>query len=167
MPFDHRERLVQLAEGVLVEEDTLRIVERIREYDPNLRIKYLDPDRGGDLGDPPYKIFELCPDRFERLVLSVWSLDERVLERLWAADTQRFDILAKLDRVNNQARENEQRRYREEREEAHEMAVSILRTPKDTYTLPGKDGTTVVISATEPSSVKTRSGLRVDSDATE
>jgi hypothetical protein len=160
--FDADQRLVELAAGVYVESDVLDIVQRIRDYDPNIRVKYLDPDRGGDLGDPPYKIMELCPDGHERLIFGVWSLDERVMVRLFAADTQRHDILARLDGVNGVARADEARRYEQEREEMIEKAVAVLRSPKDTYTLPGaRPGETIVMSATMPCKVRTKSGLRV------
>lgn len=166
MAFDVDQRLVELAVGVYVESDVLDIVQRIREYDPNLRIKYLDPDRGGELDDPPYKIMELCPDGHERLVFGVWSLDERVMARLFAADTQRHDILARLDGVNGVARANQTRRYEEEREEMIEKAVAVLRSPKDTYTLPGQQlGETIVMSATMPCKVRTRAGTVVPSDS--
>lgn len=162
MPFDLDQRLVELAAGVYVEEDTLRIVQRVMEYDPNLRVKYLDPDRGGELNDPPYKIFELCPDGHERLVFGVWDLDERVIERLWAADTQRHDVLYRLDGTNALARQNIKRRFEEERAEALEIVQAVVRSPKDTYTMPGKEsGTTVKFSATEPVKTVTRSGLEV------
>lgn len=167
MGFDLDQRLIELAAGVYVEADTLDIVQRIRDYDPNLRIKYLDPDRGGEFDDPPYKIMELCPDGHERLVFGVWSLDAQVLERLYLADTQRHDILTNLEKRNNRAASEVQRRYTEEREEALEMTKAIIRSPRDTYTLPGRNrGETIVMSATMPCKVRTRSGVQVP-DATE
>jgi len=163
--FDHQQRLVELAAGVYVEDDTLRVVQAIREYDPHLRVKFLDPDRGGELGDPPYKIFELCPDGHERLVFGVWSLDDRVLERLYAADTQRHDILARLDRVNSKVRQDDARRFREEQlGEAREQLIAVLRTPKDTYRIPTPGGM-AVFSATEPVKVVTKAGTVVPNDS--
>lgn len=166
MSFDLDQRLVELAAGVYVEQDVLHIVERVLEYDPNLRVKYLDPDRGGELGDPPYKIFERCPDGHERLVFGVWSLDERVLERLEAADTQRNNILLRLDGTNATARQDNARRFQEQRDSALEIVRSVIRSPKDTYTMPGDvEGTKVVFSATEPVKTVTKSGLVVDDAA--
>lgn len=163
MPFDLDQRLVELAAGVYVERDTLHVVERIMEYDPNLRVKYLDPDRGGELGDPPYKIFERCPDGHERLVFSVWTLDERVLERLWAADTQRHDIVNVLGITNARARGNLTRRFQEEREAAKDIVEAIIKSPKGSYTVPGSvEGTIVKFDSHEPTKVVTKSGLVVD-----
>ncbi len=162
MPFDLHKRLVELAAGVYVEEDTLHVVQRIREYDPNLRVKYLDPDRGGELGDPPYKIFELCPDGHERLVFSVWSLDERVLERIYAADTQKHNILYDLEGTNALARQNLTRRFQEERDAARDIVEAVIRSPKGSYTVPGSvEGTVVKFDSHEPTKVVTKSGLEV------
>jgi len=164
LAFDHQQRLVELAAGVYVESDTLRIVQTIQEYDPNLRVKYLDPDHGGELGDPPYKIYELCPDGHERLVFGVWQLDDRVLERLWAADTQRHDIPARLEQNNAKVRQDAARRFREEQlGEAREQLVAVLRSSKDTYRIPAPNGT-VVFSATEPVKVITKAGTVVPDD---
>ncbi len=168
MSFDLDQRLVQLAAGVYVERDTLHIVERIQEYDPNLRVKYLDPDRGGELGDPPYKIFERCPDGHERLVFSVWSLDERVLERLWAADTQKNNVLLRLDGTNAAARNNLTRRFQEQRESAIDIVEAVVRSPKTSYTVPGDvPGTMVTFSSHEPvKTTVTKTGTAVP-DVTE
>lgn len=166
MPFDHQQRLVEFAAGVYVEEDTLRIVEKIREYDPKLRVKYLDPDASGELDDPPYKIMELCPDGFERLIFGVWSLDDRVLERLWAADTQRHDILQRLDGTNAIATVNSKRRYEEEREQTLDMVKSVLKSPRNEYSLPGPEDTKIVLSGDLPCRIRTKSGLDVTDHVT-
>lgn len=163
MAFDHQQRLVEFAAGVYIERDVLRVVDAIRDYDPQLRVKYLDPDQGGDLTDPPYKIMELCPDGFERLVFAVWQLDGRVMERLYAADTQKHDIVGGIVANNAALREKEKRRFREEElAEAREMTAAVIRSPRDTYRFPGPDGTQIVVSATEPVKLVTKSGLEVE-----
>lgn len=164
MKFDVNERLVQLAAGVYVEEDTLRIVNAIRDYDENLRVKYLDPDSGGGLGDAPYRIVEVCPDGHERVVFGVWILDDRILSRLYAADTHKFDICAGIDANNARKRKVDARRYREEvLGEAQEMTEAILRSPKDTYTVPHPVDPSVqtVYSATDLTRNKRKTGTEV------
>jgi hypothetical protein len=124
-----KKKLVELAEGVYVESDVLNVVEKIRAYDPNLRVKYCDPARSA-IGDAPYKIVEVCPDGFERVVFDVWVLDETVLERLHAADNQKHDILSRLDGANLFAKRNEARRYEEQKLEAKDIVSSYLSSPK-------------------------------------
>lgn len=131
---DVAQRLVDIGRGVLVEADVLGIVERIQAYDENLRVTFLDPEQFSDIRDAPYQIQEICPDGMRRPVMSVWELDERVLERLYAADTQRFDVLHRLEGNNKKALSIEKRRYKEEVQAVSEMVQGVLASPKDTYT---------------------------------
>ena len=161
---DPRKRLIELAAGVYVESDVLGIVERIQEYDPNLRIQVLDPSSRDDVGDAPYRLVERCPDGIDRVVFGIWDLDARVLERLYAADTRKHDILGRIDQNNSAQREKEKRRYKEDvLGEAKDQAVSILKSPRGSYTLPGiEDGTQIVMDSHEPVAIKSvKSGLKL------
>lgn len=134
MAFDADARLVELAQGVFIEEDVLGVVRAIQAYDENLVVQYLDPNQHSDITDAPYRIMEKCPDGHYRLVFSVWELDNRVLDRLHAADTQKHDILGRVDRSNNSVKLGWEKRYRAEIEAVSEMMSDVLRSPKDTYT---------------------------------
>jgi hypothetical protein len=126
-----RERLIELAEGVYVEPKTNAIAQKIKEYDENLRLQYLDPSHfDAGIGDAPWRIVEVCRDGLPRVLFSVWELDDRVLEKIWAADTQRQDIQAAIEKKNIKAREDQNRRYQEEREQEQDIVVSYLRSSK-------------------------------------
>ncbi len=129
--MDVRKRLIEMADGSLVEEDALRIAQKIAEYDDNLRLKYCA--READLTDAPYKLVEICKDGAERIVFDVWELDDRVIERLYAADTRHRDIEAILNKENAEAKRDENRRYQEKQDEALEIAQSVYKSSKDTY----------------------------------
>lgn len=124
-----------MAPGAWIEQDLLGIIEKVQNYDPNLRVQFLDPSRSDSPGDAPYRIVELCPDGLPRVVFSVWELNDLVLERLYAADTQKQDILANLSRHNDNVRARAQRRYDDVMGEAKELVEDILRSPKSTYTV--------------------------------
>jgi hypothetical protein len=147
--MDVKQRLIEIAEGVYVEQDTLRIAEKIQEYDENLRLKYCaDSD---SLSDAPYILVEICPDGLERIVFEIWELDDRVIEKLYAADTRYQDIDAMITGKNEAAKANQERRYKELKDETNEIAMSILKSPKDTYNLTSPTtGNKLRISATEP-----------------
>lgn len=131
---DAKETLVKLAEGVYVEKDTLNIAEKIQEYDPRLRLKFCDPDRS-EINDAPYLLVEQCPDGAERVVFYIWKLDDRVLERLYAADRYKHDIMGNIDTNNRLLQEKEQQRYRENILEAHDMVEAYLKSPKGRYSM--------------------------------
>jgi hypothetical protein len=128
-----KQRLFEMSDGMLVEEDVLGIVHRLQEYDPNLIVQYADPDKV-DITDAPYRVVELCPDGNRRVVLECWALDERVVERIMRADTQKHNILEGVDNKNNLVRKGIRQRYRDEQAALSEMVDGVLRSPKDTYT---------------------------------
>lgn len=126
-------KMVQLTEGVVVEDDVLGVIKRIREYDPNLIVQYCDPALAEAL-DAPWRILEDCPDGVRRLVMEVWELDMRVMERLAAVDTHHLDLQAHLDMINEQARTQQKRRFKEEIAAVSELVHGVLNSSKDTYT---------------------------------
>lgn len=71
--FDRRQGVV------VVEDDVQNVVRDIKAIDPRLIVYY------NDQADE-FDIVERCVDRTERLVFSVPSLDQRVLDRLRRAD---------------------------------------------------------------------------------
>lgn len=153
-PDEVTDRLIRLAEGVYVEHDVLGIVQRIYEYDRNLRVKYLDPQRA-EFGDAPYKIVEECMDGQERVIFDCWELNELVLERLYAADTMKNDILAQLDAKNALARIHQQQRYQDQRLEAQDIVKHFIKSPKGRYSFKNSfDDSVTVLSDSEPARKK-------------
>lgn len=127
-----KKRLIEMSNGVIIEEDVLGIVERIQKYDPNLTVQYCDPDTS-TLSDAPYRIMEECPDGLQRMVMECWTLDERVLEQLFAADTQKNNVLEGMDNRNHMVAAGVKQRYRDELAALSELAKDVLDSPKDTY----------------------------------
>lgn len=122
-----------VVDGVQVELDVLRIAEAIHEYDPNLRVQYLE--QAGSLGDPPFRVIERCRDGVERVAFLAWELDGRLLERIMEADCAKRDLDAIMTKKNRAAKDELNRRYREQLDEAHEISRSILRSRKSKYTV--------------------------------
>jgi hypothetical protein len=132
---DVQQAYIDLGWGVLVERDVLDVARRVNEYDTNLKVQFLN-DANCGVDEPPYRIVEVCTDGVERPLFSVWTLDERVLQRIYAADLQKWDVLGRLDRSNAKAKTVENRRYKDRLEEASEITTTVLRSPKDTYIVP-------------------------------
>lgn len=124
---------VTYVDGMWVENDALRIAERISEYDPNLRVQYLESE--AKLGDPPFRIVEHCKDGKDRVLFSVWTLDERVLQRIMVVDTHRSNVSELLIIKNSQLRDQRRRYKREQLHEDSLIAAGILSSPKDSYTV--------------------------------
>lgn len=131
-------------ENLLVEKDVLGIIEKIQEYDPNLRVMYLDPDKA-EFCDAPWIIAELCPDGLLRKVFEVWELNDTVLTRVIMADNRRRNILDDIERHNVSQREATQRRFQEEREEMKDVFKTVFSSPKGRYSFPNSQGQVVVL----------------------
>lgn len=128
----------------VIEKKVLDIVDRIRDYDPNLDVLYLNPDRM-EMFDAPWVIVEHCKDGQIRKVFDVWDLNDSVFDRLVACDTMRGDVLTNIDAFNTKLRQAEQRRYDDKRNEASDKFAHLLAHPKTTYTLPADDGEILTI----------------------
>jgi hypothetical protein len=114
-----------IIDGNIVERDALRIAEAIRDYDPNLVLLCLDPERATGITDEPFVIAERGADDVLRPVLRAWCLDDSVLERLYNSDTQRLDVFNALVTLENKQRIASQQRYQEKREEAKDVVAHI------------------------------------------
>lgn len=133
MTDDFNKRLVELAQGMYVQADALNIVEKIRERYPTLDVQYLDPNRFPELTDAPYRIVEKCPDGHVRVVFTTWKLDELVLERIYAADTRKHDVLGILEAKNARAERESNQRFRDRLAEKSDILVHALKSPKSSY----------------------------------
>lgn len=143
--FD-RGHLLKLDTGEWVERDVLRIVEQIRQYDPNLRVQYLET--AASLGDAPYRVVEHCKDGKDRIVFYCWTLDQRVLDRIYAADNNKLDVMGRIDSHNDKVRRNEQQRYEDRLGEAGDIMRTALRSRKGRWTF--KDGNRKVTIDDDP-----------------
>lgn len=126
-------------DGALVEKDALGVAEALAAYDENIFIFCLDPNVAG-INDAPFIISELCPDGQYRRIFECWQLDKSVVDRVMQADTSKYDVLTQMDKINDRVRRNAQQRYEEIMLENKEMAVSVLKSPKSTYTVPNSQG---------------------------
>jgi len=123
-----------LSDGSVVETDALNIARRISEYDSNLSVQYLTDAQRVD--EPPFRIVERCKDGITRPVFSVWILDETVLQRIFAADMEKWNVLERIDNNNAKTKQTEQKRYRDSMGHASEIVKEVIKSSKDTFTVP-------------------------------
>jgi hypothetical protein len=116
-----------------VEHDVANVVNEVARLWPDLKIQYcFDPG----IGDPPYRVVELCKDGVWRPVLNVWQLDNRLLDMLHACDSHRVDVLKALDKHNEGVRLAQEAADRAWRDAAKDVMASVFKSPKGTYTIP-------------------------------
>jgi len=103
MPWDAVTHDGQWAE---VPDDVAHVVLKIRETWPELEVQYCE---NPELGDAPFKIVENLRDGRRMDVMTVWELDNRLLEVLHQADMSKHDVMKIMDRANDKARINNYR----------------------------------------------------------
>jgi len=128
-----------VVDGQIVERDALRIAEKINEYDPNLVLMCLD-DNMADFRDAPFVLCERRPNGSLTKIFEAWELDDRILERIFAADQQRFDPLARIESMEAKKKRESESRYKEQMAENLDVLVHAVKNRKSTYTVENHDG---------------------------
>lgn len=115
-----------VVDGNIVERKMLYLVEKIKDYDPNLEVVCLDPDRADNPFEEPFLICERRGDQLLK-IFGVWELNDSVLERIYLADSKRTDVLASIDKRNREVKAESDRRYREKREANQDIVATAIK----------------------------------------
>lgn len=118
-------------DGRWVNADVMRVAQIINEYDPNLRLVWIEPENRTVHDDKPYAVVGTDGQGREYFVmrLSEAEMDHRVLERLWTQDNGNGDVLAALDAKNAALKAIELKKEIERQEEARELAAWMIKAP--------------------------------------
>lgn len=123
-----------VVDGNIVERDALRIAEKIRDYDENLVLLCLNPERAEGITDEPFVVAERGVDGVLRPVLRAWVLDESLLERLYNSDTHKHNVFNGLVSLEEQQRRATEYKYQEQRGEIRDV-VQHIAGMKSKYTV--------------------------------
>lgn len=140
--MDFRDLPVPHDDGHFISEKVSRTVELIRQYDPNLDVVWLPPERRDNPNDPEFYVVERMADGRTLPVFSIQSaefMDERLLERIYTNDAEKQgNIMDAIDARNKARRDMIAKESAEREAEYLEVAQAILRSPKSTYRHNGK-----------------------------
>lgn len=116
------------------------IVNEIKRLHPNLTVQYCDPDSLAAVGDPPYRIVERR-DGQERVVLAVYELDQRVLDKLLIMDHfKNPHILEDIQKTNDAVKQASQAKFSEAVREQALIAHTANNSKKISYSFRTQDG---------------------------
>lgn len=132
-------------DGHIVERDALRIAEKIADYDPALRLVCLDNEGFESVRDAPFMVVRDNGHGTVERVLEAWTLDDRIIERIWAADNSKHDILAKLVAEENRLKKDREDKEREEREANVELMAAAVTNKKSSFQFHNREGELVKI----------------------
>lgn len=141
-------------DGMVVTKDFYHFVKAMKDHDENLELACLNPDMA-ELGEEPFVILERCKDGKLRKIFGVWELNESVLDRIRLCDTNRIDILAQIERTNEQRERDRIRRYQDKHEETLKLVEAVVRNNKNSYSYKDENtGEKVTIYDDRPSERK-------------
>lgn len=117
-----------------------RVAQAINDYNRELFLVYIPPkDRvpGTDDEIYPYAVIHqpFGKEAYPVMLLSEANVNMDVIMKLRAADQAHSKPIERLDEVEAAAQKARDDMNRESREEAHDMAKSMFRSTKHTYTL--------------------------------
>lgn len=119
-------------DGRWVSEDHERIARIIQDYDPDLHLAYIPPDKR-EPGDVPFAVLHTPPGQPGYIVFTAEYCDERILARLFAGDTAKTDVLAGIDTHNAALEAIRLKKQMDYEEERSELVKSIVKSPKTVY----------------------------------
>ena len=123
-------------DGSFISEKVSRVVEVVREYNPNIDVRWIRPsDR--DNNEPAFAIVDATPGHLEYVIFYVQDeseFDGRILERLYQNDAAKHgNLLSELDARNAAVKAIQDNLHKERLEESKDLAYHILKSPKHTY----------------------------------
>ena len=125
-------RLIDV-DGFLVEEDALRVAEKIKEYDPDLEILCLKPEMAG-AGEEPFQICHKDSSGVLRKIFGCWELNDMVLERIRLSDGHRVNTIDVLNNMEAQIKKDRDSRYRDLLDEKKDLVDHIAANRRNVYT---------------------------------
>lgn len=126
---------IALSDGHWVSEKVNRVVELLRAYDEKLDVAWIPPENR-EPGEEAFQIIEHTPRGPQPIfaVISEEYMDERILEKVILYDTHKHsNVLSEMDARNQARRAIVLKEKQDEMMEAHDLAASILKSPKTRY----------------------------------
>ena len=124
-------------DGTWVSENYERLARVIQDYDPALELRYIPPAARTREDRNPYCVWD---SRSGHAVLFASELDspERILERLFTADSTRGNVLDRLEAHNAAIETLKHKKWLDELEEAAEEAYFMKQSHLHTVRMNGK-----------------------------
>jgi hypothetical protein len=137
--------------GVWVQDDALRVAQAVKQYDDNLEVICLDPDDPRvKITSAPFMVIQRMPNGTYQKVLEAWELDDRVLQRIWAADQQKNNQLDTLEKWEKAIKDGQEKRYREQLDEANELSLDVLASRASSYSFKNKSDDKIKLHENNP-----------------
>lgn len=108
-----------------------RIAEIIKDYEPTLELAWIPPDKRSLNEQYPFAVIHKPEDAPAYVVMRLREneVDQRVLARLWGADSKNGNVLTNIEAEEAARKAIELKKQQDEEEEAREMAAWMVKAP--------------------------------------
>jgi hypothetical protein len=126
--------------GHFVSQKQVRIHQILQDYDPNLELQWIPPDRRS-AADVAFRVLCRPPGRAPYVVVTASEADERLLARVFESDQRRAaqrlgkneNLLNFIDNYNNALELMKAKEREEARKEDHEIAARAFANEKSRF----------------------------------
>lgn len=132
---------VPMEDGSWVSAKVVRIAEIITDYDPNLEVRWIPPDKRQNLADPEFCIVEHLKDGGEAVAFYVQNeleFDERVVERIFKNDSTKHNVLADMEARNAAVKAVKLKEAQDAIDAQIDFTKAVIASPLHTYRHNGK-----------------------------
>lgn len=126
--------------GGVVDENQARIAEIIKDYDPELELAWIPPDKRVP-GDQPFAVIHRPMGKPSYIAFYADQCDERIIERIFIGDVKRHGgtILDEVDAKNAAVKAIAMKKQMDLMEDAADEAKHVLASPLSKYRSKGVD----------------------------
>lgn len=126
--------------GNFVSENQRRIAEILQDYDRTLQLQWIPPGQRNEK-DEPFRVVHFPPNRSPYLICTATECDERLLAKVFQADAQNRSgsAISYIDAYNSALKISRAKQMEEKREEAHDLAKSVIRNTRSSFVHGGVD----------------------------
>lgn len=126
--------------GGFVDENQARIAEIIKDYDPELELAWIPPDKRKP-GDQPFAVIHRPMGKEAYVAFYMDTCDERIIERIFIGDVKRHGgtILNEIDAKNAAVKAVQMKKQMDELDAASDEAAHVLKSPLSKYRSNGVD----------------------------
>lgn len=128
---------VPAEDGRWVDENYARLAEAINQYDRNLQLRWIPPERRSRDDKKPYVVIDTT---IEQPVLYASELDTpvEILSKLIMADNTKTKVLDRIEAADLATRMLKAKEWQDQMEEAHDYAKFLMQSPLNTVRHNGK-----------------------------
>lgn len=146
-------------DGNIIERKSLYLVEKIKDYDENIEVLCVDPDRADSPFEEPFQIAEWVntpTGRELRIMFGVWELNDLVYERILQTDAHNgVDLQKVIEDHNKKVKAEQDRKAAEKADARKDLVTTIVKDRKSQFTFKREsDDALVTIYDDRPAEVK-------------